>query len=147
PGHRAEQHGLRLRGGCRAPAPGARHQHHSARPDGHVPEGGRAMSETRASITVIDPPRRKLPAKQRWAGRVQSLLLIIMALIALVPIIAIFLGTFQDGGTLLRSGITFAIDFRSFDLDSYRVLFTDSGDYFLWFWNSLWLTRSEEHTS
>jgi len=98
------------------------------------------MSETRASITVIDPPRRKLPAKQRWAGRVQSLLLIIMALIALVPIIAIFLGTFQDGGTLLRSGITFAIDFRSFDLDSYRVLFTDSGDYFLWFWNSLWLT-------
>lgn len=98
------------------------------------------MTDTRASITIVEGERPKLPWAMRWAGRIQSGLLILMALIALVPIIAIFLGSFQDGGTLLRSGVTFSIDFGSFDLDSYEVLFTDSGDYFIWFWNSLWLT-------
>ncbi len=98
------------------------------------------MTDTRASITIVEGERPKLPWAMRWAGGIQSGLLILMALIALVPIIAIFLGSFQDGGTLLRSGVTFSIDFGSFDLDSYEVLFTDSGDYFIWFWNSLWLT-------
>lgn len=98
------------------------------------------MTETRANITVIEGTRPPLPPAQRWAGLIQSAFLIVIALVALIPIIAIFLGTFQDGGSLIRSGISFAIDVTSFDLDSYRVLFTDSGDYFLWFWNSLWLT-------
>ncbi|GGD45873.1 L-arabinose transport system permease protein AraQ [Microbacterium faecale] len=98
------------------------------------------MTDTRASITIVEGERPQLPWSVRWAGRIQSGLLILMALVALVPIIAIFLGSFQDGGTLLRSGVTFSIDFGSFDLDSYEVLFTDSGDYFIWFWNSLWLT-------
>lgn len=98
------------------------------------------MTETRANIPVIDGARPPLPWAQRWAGAIQAAFLIVIALIALIPIIAIFLGTFQDGGTLIRSGITFAIDLASFDLDSWRILFTESGDYFLWFWNSLWLT-------
>lgn len=98
------------------------------------------MTETRANITVIEGVRPPLPWPQRFAGLIQSAFLIVIAVIALIPIIAILLGTFQDGGSLIRSGISFAIDFGSFDLDSYRVLFTDSGDYFLWFWNSLWLT-------
>lgn len=98
------------------------------------------MSETRTSIPIVGNERPKLPWPVRWAGLIQSAFLIVIAVIALVPILAIFLGTFQDGGTLLRSGVTFAIDFGSFDLDSYWVLLTESGDYFVWFWNSLWLT-------
>ncbi|MER7797741.1 carbohydrate ABC transporter permease [Microbacterium sp. NPDC096154] len=98
------------------------------------------MSETRANIPVIDGQAPPLPPAQRWAGLIQSAFLVVIALVALIPIIAIFLGTFQDGGSLLRSGVSFAVDVASFDLDSYRILFTESGDYFLWFWNSLWLT-------
>ncbi|GAA1735587.1 carbohydrate ABC transporter permease [Microbacterium paludicola] len=97
------------------------------------------MTETRANITVIDE-KRALPPALRWASAIQAAFLILIAVIALIPIIAIFLGTFQDGGSLIRSGVSFAIDFLSFDLDSYRILFTESGDYFRWFWNSLWLT-------
>jgi len=98
------------------------------------------MSETRALITVTGESRTSLPPLMRWAGAIQSAFLILIAVIALIPIIAIFLGTFQDGGSLIRSGIGFGIDVTAFDLDSYRILFTESGDYFLWFWNSLWLT-------
>lgn len=98
------------------------------------------MTDTRTIIGVgRDPKPRRTPAA-KWAGALQAALLIAMALVALVPIIAIFLGTFQDGGSLIRRGITFAIDLASFDLDSYRILFTESGQYFQWFWNSLWLT-------
>lgn len=98
------------------------------------------MTDTRAAIPVIDAERPPQPPLVRWAGLIQSAFLILIAVIALIPIIAIFLGTFQDGGSLIRSGVSFAIDLATFDLDSYRILFTESGDYFLWFWNSLWLT-------
>lgn len=76
----------------------------------------------------------------RVFGRLENVFLIFVALIILVPIIAIFISTFQNGTEIMRSGISLDIDWSSLNVDSYIMLFTDSGDYFRWFGNSLLLT-------
>ncbi|HIT90659.1 MAG TPA: carbohydrate ABC transporter permease [Candidatus Merdenecus merdavium] len=68
------------------------------------------------------------------------LFFILMSLVVLLPFWAIFIGTFQDGSMLIRNGLNLKLDFSTANLSSYIMLFTDSGDYFKWFFNSLFLT-------
>lgn len=82
---------------------------------------------------------RRIP-RHRTAAILQGVFLLVIALISLVPIAAIFIGTFQDGGEIIRNGISFAVDPEDLSFDNYVMLFTDSGLYFRWFWNSLILT-------
>ncbi|GAB3632892.1 arabinose ABC transporter permease AraQ [Microbacterium shaanxiense] len=77
---------------------------------------------------------------RRTAALIQGAFLLAIALISLVPVLAIFVGTFQDGNEVIRNGISFSIDFSELSFDNYVMLFTDSGMYFQWFWNSLVLT-------
>jgi arabinosaccharide transport system permease protein len=86
--------------------------------------------------TLQERPR----VTRRTAARIQGALLLVIAAIALVPLVAIFVGTFQDGNEIIRNGISLSIDFSELSLDNYVMLFTDSGLYFRWFWNSLILT-------
>lgn len=86
----------------------------------------------------VAPPRPRMT--RRTAALIQGAFLIVIALVSLVPVLAIFVGTFQDGNEVIRNGISFSIDFSELSLDNYVMLFTDSGMYFQWFWNSLALT-------
>ena len=79
------------------------------------------------------------PAR-KFVGAVQTVFLVFTGLVVLVPIFAIFLATFQSGKEIMRNGIFMDIDWSTLSLDSYVMLFTDSGDYFRWFGNSLFLT-------
>ncbi|HEV6955572.1 MAG TPA: carbohydrate ABC transporter permease [Promicromonospora sp.] len=88
-----------------------------------------------------EPGRRSIGPTA--AGWIQSAFLVVIALIALVPILAIFVGTFQDGNALIRRGMTFAVDPTTLSLDNYVLLFTDSGPYFRWFGNTLLLTVAQ----
>ena len=97
--------------------------------------------------TTLSPStdtRRRTPARRSFAPStaawIQSAFLIVMALISLVPLLAIFVGTFQDGNEVIRRGMTFDVDLGSLSLDNYVLLFTDSGPYFRWFANTLLLT-------
>lgn len=94
--------------------------------------------------TTPDTGERSLQERprvtRRTAARIQGAVLLVIAAIALVPLVAIFVGTFQDGNEIIRNGISFSIDFSELSLDNYVMLFTDSGLYFRWFWNSLFLT-------
>lgn len=80
------------------------------------------------------------PSTAAW---VQSAFLVVIALISLVPLLAIFVGTFQDGNEVIRRGMTFDVDLGSLSLDNYVLLFTDSGPYFRWFVNTLLLTVAQ----
>ena len=71
---------------------------------------------------------------------VQTGFLVVITLIVLVPLLAIFVGTFQDGNEVIRKGLSLDIDFGTLSLDNYVMLFTDSGMYFRWFANSIFLT-------
>ena len=88
---------------------------------------------------VLRPNGFRTP-RQRAIAVVQGILLVIIALISLVPLVAIVIGTFQDGNEVIRNGISVIVDPASLSFDNYVMLFTDSGLYFQWFWNSLVLT-------
>jgi arabinosaccharide transport system permease protein len=96
-----------------------------------------------APVTTARPAaarRRSGPSRAAW---IQAAFLVVMALISLVPLLAIFVGTFQDGNEVIRRGMTFDVDLGTLSLDNYALLFTDSGPYFRWFANTLLLTIAQ----
>ncbi len=70
----------------------------------------------------------------------QTGFLVVITVIVLLPLVAIFVATFQDGNQIIRNGLSLDIDLGALSLDNYVMLFTDSGSYFRWFFNSVWLT-------
>ncbi len=69
-----------------------------------------------------------------------AVFLVLFAFLILLPFWAVFVGTFQDGSMLIRYGLNLKLDFAEADFDNYIMLFTNSGNYFKWFFNSLLLT-------
>lgn len=65
---------------------------------------------------------------------------VVMIAIILLPFWAIFVGTFQDGSMLIRNGLNLKLNLDTASLKNYIMLFTDSGSYFTWFFNSIFLT-------
>jgi arabinosaccharide transport system permease protein len=84
--------------------------------------------------------RAKYPLPPGLHAAVQTGFLVVLTLIVLVPLFAIFVGTFQDGNEIIRKGLSLDIELGSLSLDNYAMLFTDSGMYFRWFANSIFLT-------
>jgi arabinosaccharide transport system permease protein len=97
-----------------------------------------AQLELPRALTAAPPARRTV--SHRTAALVQSTFLVVIALVSLVPLIAIVVGTFQDGNAIMRNGISADVDLGALSLDNYVMLFTDSGNYFRWFANSIVLT-------
>jgi arabinosaccharide transport system permease protein len=86
------------------------------------------------------PATARHPLPPRLHAAIQTGFLAVLTLIVLVPVLAIFVGTFQDGNEVIRKGLSLDIDFGTLSLDNYVMLFTDSGNYFRWFANSIVLT-------
>ncbi len=88
-------------------------------------------------------PRTKLGSSRR-SDRIQSVLmhlvLVILALLTLLPIYAIFLASFKPGGMLVQYGLNLDLDFSVMNFDNYKLLFSNSSNYWIWFRNSLILT-------
>ena len=91
------------------------------------------MSADRSGSVKYTLPRRLHAA-------IQTGFLVLITLIVLVPLLGIFVGTFQDGNEIIRKGLSLDIDLGTLSLDNYGMLFTDSGLYFRWFANSIFLT-------
>lgn len=86
------------------------------------------------------PDRTKHPLPRGLFAAVQTGFLVVLALIVLLPLAAMFVATFQDGNQIIRNGLSLDIDLNELSLSNYVMLFTDSGMYFRWFFNSVWLT-------
>ena len=102
-----------------------------------------AALQEEPQVTTARPvpaERRTGPSAGAW---VQAAFLVAIALVSLVPLLAIFVGTFQDGNEVIRRGMTFDVDLGTLSLDNYVLLFTDSGPYFRWFANTLLLTVAQ----
>jgi arabinosaccharide transport system permease protein len=84
--------------------------------------------------------RDKHPLPPGLYAAIQTVFLVVLTLIVLIPLFAIFVATFQDGNEIIRKGLSLDVDFGSLSLDNYEMLFTDSGMYFRWFANSIFLT-------
>lgn len=71
------------------------------------------------------------------------ILFLLIAVMVLLPFWAIFVGSFQEGSMLIRYGLNLKLDFSTANFDNWIMLFTDSGDYFTWFFNSVILTVAQ----
>lgn len=91
-------------------------------------------------MSAYRPERAKYELPENVHAAIQTVFLVLLTLMILVPLMAIFIGTFQDGNQIIRKGLSLDIDFSSLSLDNYVMLFTDSGRYFRWFANSILLT-------
>lgn len=63
-----------------------------------------------------------------------------LAVLILIPIYAIFLASFKPGGLLIQYGLNLDLDFSQMSFNNYILLFTGQHSYWIWFFNSIFLT-------
>ncbi|MBM7553145.1 carbohydrate ABC transporter permease [Thalassobacillus pellis] len=66
-----------------------------------------------------------------------NLAFVVISFIALFPILSLLLSSFRPSSELMRNGISLTFDPASLNLDNYTFIFTQAGDYWGWYWNSL----------
>jgi len=62
---------------------------------------------------------------------------LIIAFIALFPIIGLLFSSFRPSSDLMRDGITLSIDFSQLNLANYKYIFEEASQYWTWYGNSL----------
>ena len=85
------------------------------------------------------PPAKKANPKHMLVKTLMVLFFVVMTVLILIPIWALFVGSFQEGSMLIRYGLNLDLNLESASLDNWVMLFTDSGNYFRWFFNSILL--------
>lgn len=68
---------------------------------------------------------------------VLTIFFLIVTLLALFPLISLVFSSFRPASELLRGGISFNVNFNELSLDNYTYLFTEAGQYWKWYGNSL----------
>jgi len=84
--------------------------------------------------------------KNTFLTVITFLLFIIVAIVILIPFLAIFLGSFKDGTDMIRNGLNLKIEFNKMSLDNFKFLFSraeEARKYFVWYKNSMILTISQ----
>jgi len=104
--------------------------------DPMTPANSAALTDS-ATRTSAHPQQIRGSRPAAW---VMTICFIFAGIMILIPFWAIFVGTFQPGNMLIRNGLNLGIDFSQASFDNYVMLFTDSGNYFQWFTNSLIIT-------
>ena len=80
--------------------------------------------------------------KRKSALRTTFLILffVLIAVITLLPLALPFCASLRPGQELMRNGLNFNIDWAKANLNEYRMLFTNGGNYFIWYRNSMVVT-------
>ena len=65
---------------------------------------------------------------------------LIISFIALFPILNLLLSSFRPSSEIMRNGISLSFDPSSLSLDNYTYIFTQGGNYWTWYGNSIVIT-------
>lgn len=71
-----------------------------------------------------------------WTIGVTSLIAVI-AILAVFPLFSLFVSSLRPSSDLMRSGITLSIPFEKLNLNNYTYIFSEAGNYWDWYLNSL----------
>ncbi|WP_431731876.1 carbohydrate ABC transporter permease [Bacillus timonensis] len=66
-----------------------------------------------------------------------NIFLVIVAFIALFPLLSLIISSFRPSSELMRNGITFSVNLNELSLNNYNHIFTQSPSYWKWYGNSL----------
>lgn len=71
---------------------------------------------------------------------IANIAFLIISLMALFPIINLLISSLRPSSELMRNGISITFDPSTISLDNYTYIFTQGGNYWSWFMNSLVIT-------
>ncbi|MBU7591579.1 carbohydrate ABC transporter permease [Metabacillus halosaccharovorans] len=69
-----------------------------------------------------------------------NICLFVISLIALFPLISLLLASFRPSTQLMRNGISLTFDLSELNLNNYSYIFSQAGQYWTWYGNSLTIT-------
>ncbi|MCM3440555.1 MULTISPECIES: carbohydrate ABC transporter permease [Bacillaceae] len=69
-----------------------------------------------------------------------NLCLLVISLVALFPLISLLLASFRPSTQLMRNGISLTFDLSELNLNNYTYIFSQAGQYWTWYGNSLTIT-------
>lgn len=79
-----------------------------------------------------------MTAGKRISSVFGTLLMAVLALLALMPFIFLLLSSFKPGQEMVRNGLQFKFDIQNYTLSNYRLLYTErDGVYLRWYANSI----------
>jgi len=79
-------------------------------------------------------------AKTTWMKIFLLVFFSLLAIVILIPLAALFIGSFKEGKELIQYGLNLKIETEKMSLRNYIYLFAGEHSYFKWFFNSILLT-------
>jgi len=79
-------------------------------------------------------------AKTTWMKIFLLVFFSLLAIVILIPLAALFIGSFKEGKELIQYGLNLKIEPEKMSLRNYIYLFAGEHSYFKWFFNSILLT-------
>lgn len=79
-------------------------------------------------------------AKTTWMKILLLVFFSLLAIVILIPLAALFIGSFKEGKELIQYGLNLKIEPEKMSLRNYIYLFAGEHSYFKWFFNSILLT-------
>jgi len=79
-------------------------------------------------------------AKTTWMKIFLLVFFSLLAIVILIPLAALFIGSFKEGKELIQYGLNLKIEPEKMSLRNYMYLFAGEHSYFKWFFNSILLT-------
>lgn len=81
---------------------------------------------------------QSVTASKRVSGVISTLIMAILAVIALMPFFFLLISSFKPGQEMVRNGLQFKFDIQNYSLVNYRLLYTErEGVYLRWYLNSV----------
>lgn len=65
---------------------------------------------------------------------------VVVAFVALFPLLNLILSSFQPASDLMRNGISLIFDPNTLTMDNFIFIFTEAGIYWRWYGNSVWIS-------
>lgn len=98
-------------------------------------------------MSTINVSKKSTLGQSRWATIVLALFFAVLAILILIPLYALLLGTFKGGAELFISGLNLDPTFDKLHLRAWTYLFTgvmsdgiyEPHDYFVWYGNSMFI--------
>lgn len=75
--------------------------------------------------------------KRKGLSFLLTALLAMISLLALFPLFSLMVSSLQPSSELMRNGITLSIPFGDLDFDNYSYIFSEGGNYWSWYFNSI----------
>ncbi|MCK0471817.1 carbohydrate ABC transporter permease [Halalkalibacter sp. APA_J-10(15)] len=81
-----------------------------------------------------------MTTKRKVFSTILIVVIAVVAFLAVFPLLALVVSSFRPSSELMRNGITLAISLDQLNFSNYAYIFTQSGNYWQWYVNSIFIS-------